>query len=174
MWEARPELREETRQRMLSLRQDPMVQEKIRAHLEGPTNPFRDPAVNQRAAQAAAVTGYSHLNGGNGKAIAQPQQRLFSMLGAGWSLEYVLRTGARGVLPPHYKIDIANPEAKIAIEVDGTGHQAKKVMAADRRKDLFLANQGWMVIRVRNEHVTPAVASSILKLSQAITSRTDS
>jgi very-short-patch-repair endonuclease len=171
MWEASPELREAQSKRMQLLRQDPSVQEKLRAYLEGPTNPLRDPAVIQKAQEAAAARGFEHLNGGNGKPIAQQQQKLFSMLGAGWSLEYVLRTG---MVPHHYKIDIANPTAKVAIEVDGTGHQAKKIMEADRRKDLFLANQGWMVIRVRNEHVTPAVASSILKLSQAITSPTDS
>ncbi|MFW6300118.1 MAG: DUF559 domain-containing protein [Oceanicaulis sp.] len=39
----------------------------------------------------------------------------------------------------------------VAIEVDGTSHNSRKVRERDARKDEFLSSKGWSVFRVSNE-----------------------
>ena len=70
-----------------------------------------------------------------------------------WKLEFVVKTkkGHRnGVYPNHYKIDIANLNLKIAIELDGHSHNSLKRKEQDKKKDDLLTNLGWKVIRIKN------------------------
>ena len=47
-----------------------------------------------------------------------------------------------------YFIDFAIMEKKIALEIDGAHHQIKEVKEKDKRKDKFLNELGWTVIRI--------------------------
>ncbi|MFV9511794.1 endonuclease domain-containing protein [Tepidibacillus sp. LV47] len=48
-----------------------------------------------------------------------------------------------------YRIDIALPQNKIAIECDGHQfHSSKEAKERDKRKDKFLRSKGWKVIRI--------------------------
>ena len=49
--------------------------------------------------------------------------------------------------PNHYKIDVANPNRKIAVEIDGGSHNGANRKTADARKDSRLAALGWRVLR---------------------------
>ena len=91
--------------------------------------------------------------GGNGHLLPLPQLALLHALGEGWEAEYVVKVGmGRGNgYPTCYKIDIANPQHKIAVEVDGGSHTAIERRNADQRKAEFLASQGWSVYRVSNQ-----------------------
>ena len=104
--------------------------------------------------------------GGNGAPLPEAHARLAAALGR--PTEWSVATGlGRG---HHYLIDIANPETKVAVEVDGTSHQALARKASDARKDAFLISQGWLVLRVSNEQVlqnTPLAAASIASKSAA-------
>jgi hypothetical protein len=93
------------------------------------------------------------VRGGNGKPLSVPHQALLRRLN--WSPEYVIRTHAKrgSGLPTHYKVDIANPEMLIAIEVDGATHQTIKVQTADKQKTAFLLSRGWTVLRFSNQEV---------------------
>jgi very-short-patch-repair endonuclease len=51
--------------------------------------------------------------------------------------------------PYHYKADLANPEAKLLVEVDGNSHYGKR-KKLDEKKDALLASLGWSVFRFRN------------------------
>jgi hypothetical protein len=158
---------------MIRLREDPKVREKLRIHLQGQTNPFRDPRVREKSIAANMRKGYAHLNGGNGRGPSEPQLRLWEMLceltGLPWEMEHILRTGTMSPLPTHYKLDIALPSLKICIEVDGKGHRCKKVMESDLRKEQFLSMSGWATFRVLNEQVSEETASSIWKRVQETT-----
>jgi very-short-patch-repair endonuclease len=77
---------------------------------------------------------------------------LLERLGDGWVSQWVVITGgAKNGLPNHYKIDLANPQAMIAIEVDGKSHDHRKEQ--DARKDAFLRDKGWNVVRFTNQEV---------------------
>lgn len=89
---------------------------------------------------------------GNGGLLSLPQLALLHSLGPGWEPEWVVPTGKgrNSGWPTNYKVDIAHPEERIAIEVDGPAHGSRGRKVEDRRKNLFLAESGWLVLRVSN------------------------
>jgi hypothetical protein len=109
-----------------------------------------------RAKVSATLVEMKHtppIRGGNGKPPAEPQRLLAEALG--WPMEVVILTGpdrAKGA-PPCYKIDIAHWTKRVAIEVDGLGHNTFKIRAADARKTAFLEARGWTVLRFSNAQV---------------------
>ncbi len=60
-------------------------------------------------------------------------------------------------LPSHFKLDLADPTIKLAIEVDGNTHYGDR-KAADARKTAFLAGRGWTVLRFTNAQVREDLA----------------
>jgi hypothetical protein len=108
--------------------------------------------------------------GGNGHGLTTPQKMLAEALQ--WQTEYVLKTGAtRGSgMPYHYRLDLANPVLRIAIEVDGRSHLHYKVKASDQRKDEFLKLQGWRVLRFLNQQVIDDLAGCA-QMAMSMTSR---
>ena len=108
------------------------------------------------------------VQGGNGRGLTVPQQRLLDALPSGWVAEHVCPTGARikGGPPTHYKIDLAHPDKMIAVEIDGGSHLSRKRQEADRRKDRWLSSHGWSVLRFSNREVL----SSISSVTERITS----
>jgi hypothetical protein len=104
--------------------------------------------------------------GGNGRGMTVPQEILLNKLGDGWYPELVVVTG-NGYLPYHYKIDIANPIIKVAIEVDGGSHFSLVAQKRDRRKEEFLKSKGWTVYRFKNSEIM----ETINKVLGSITSK---
>lgn len=103
--------------------------------------------------------------GGNGAGLTVPQEMLASALQ--WQTEFVVRTGAEkgSGKPYHYKIDIANPALKIAIEVDGRSHRWTKTKESDARKDAFLTSLGWRVLRFSNQAVMDDLEGCVLTVT---------
>lgn len=93
------------------------------------------------------------LKGGNGSGLTEAQSFLLSQLGPEWVAEYPVPTEIpRGQgFPTCYKIDIANPSRKIAIEIDGKSHRLLERKKQDAKKDKLLRKLGWMVLRYSNE-----------------------
>jgi len=93
------------------------------------------------------------LRGGNGKLLPIPQLALLHGLGPGWEAEHVVTTGVPpgNGIPRHYKLDLANPQMRLAIEMDGFTHQTHRVRAADLRKLIFLVERGWSVLHLSNQ-----------------------
>lgn len=88
---------------------------------------------------------------GNGQGLTLPQQVLLDALGDGWVSEFAVATGSQDKTHPNaYKIDIALPSCKIAVEVDGESHRAKTRKVEDEKKDALLRSLGWTVFRVPN------------------------
>ena len=69
-------------------------------------------------------------------------QALHAWLGDGWALEW---------WTPHGPIDVALPQLKLAIEVDGCDHQKPKQQHRDRQKERGLRRLGWTVFRVSED-----------------------
>ena len=130
-------------------------------------NPMRDdPAVRERV--SAALRARSHRpsrRGGNGRGPTEPQRVLAEALG--WPMEVIVPTGQRtpGGPPTHWKLDIANPDLMVAVEVDGKSHCALSRQAQDQRKTEWLTGAGWTVLRFSNEEVmadTAACARTVM------------
>lgn len=73
-------------------------------------------------------------------------------------LFYALRAAKIPFKPQYkcgrYRIDIALPRQKIAIECDGyRWHSSKKAKARDRRKDEYLEKEGWIVFRFTGREI---------------------
>ena len=117
-------------------------------------NPTRLPGVIEK--MSAKLRGRTFLSrGGNGQ-LTQPQITLATALGA--PMEYVIGVPTwvadhHQSPPRHYKVDLAIPELKLAIEVDGRSHKTKKWKFLDRRKEAILKLLGWTVIRFWNQEV---------------------
>lgn len=90
---------------------------------------WRDPEYRRRLLSA--------IRGNFGPSLGA--RTLFDILGEGFFLEYY---------SPHGPIDIANPDLRIAIEVDGADHDKAKQQARDRVKERGLRRDGWTVYRL--------------------------
>lgn len=91
--------------------------------------------------------------GGNGRGVTKFQAALAERLGNPWVVEFVVVVGGKKAakgLPTHYKLDLADAERKIAIELDGGSHQSKSRQKQDAKKDAFLKSIGWSVLRITN------------------------
>lgn len=107
-----------------------------------------------RAKVSATLKAIGHaprMRGGNGQ-LTDPQKMLLDRLGNGWIAEFAVPVPNYGSrrLPKHLKIDIAHPQRKIAIELDGRSHQSPDRRLQDARKTTYLAQSGWSVFRVTN------------------------
>lgn len=136
-------------------------------------NPMTKPEVRQRVSETLRAIGHRpRIRGGNGRGLTVPQGTLLTALGDGWFPEFVVGTGSRGAgIPSAFRIDIANPEAKIAVEIDGPSHSALRVRAADHRKDAFLLSLGWRVFRFSNREATERTSACVDLLSACSTSK---
>lgn len=132
-------------------------------------NPTRNPATVEKMRRS--LTGRTFLaRGGNGK-LTKPQILVADAMGL--PTEYAIRTtGAEGVsLPPCYKVDLAIPSLKIAIEIDGQTHKQKKWRFLDQRKTKALESLGWSVLRFWNDEVLTDINSVVASIYSHMATR---
>ena len=139
-------------------------------------NPMWMPGVKEKMIESSK--GRTFLSrGGNGE---HTKHQLMLHLATGLPMEHVIETAAaKGVLPSlphHYKVDLAAPEVKLAIEVDGKTHRLRKWRFLDHRKTTILNSLGWQVLRFTNEQVegetkkcVKTILSTISRLSTTTT-----
>lgn len=135
-------------------------------------NPMRMPGVREK--MRASLKARNHQparQGGNGRALPVPHQRLWDALGTDWQAEYLTLTNRALGLPRAIKSDLALPALRLAVEVDGGSHGSLKVKERDARKTQFLVSSGWTVLRFTNREVMASldrcvqtVTSTILRL----------
>jgi hypothetical protein len=93
--------------------------------------------------------------GGNGQLLPLPQLALLHALGEGWESEVAVPTLVKRTLgcgfPTNYKIDLANKEKLVGIEVDGPSHDSPKARELFQKKKSHLSSLGWSLYRVSNE-----------------------
>lgn len=89
----------------------------------------------------------------------------------GWEYEYSIKFSDKEKLETNkrgYRIDIANPLAKIAIEVDGTTHFTDEGKIKDKEKNAFLLANKWSIIRFRNDIVLKRPEECVSKIIKFI------
>ena len=132
--------------------------------------------ADARAKMAAKLSGRTFLaRGGNGKLTPQ-QERVAALTGL--EMEYPIGVPAEArekfESPPRcYKVDLAAPEVKLAVEIDGKSHLTKRWRFLDRRKTEILSHLGWSVLRFWNaevdadpQRVAETIRSTISKLKE--------
>jgi hypothetical protein len=128
-------------------------------------NPMKNPETREKVSKALVLMGHKPKERlGNGKEMAIPQAVLMVALRKLSPVaEYSVLTKAKpgSGYPPNYKIDIAFPAVKMAIEVDGNSHCALIRQAQDKKKDDFLNLSGWTVLRVRNKQVMDRLSETV-------------
>ena len=68
-----------------------------------------------------------------------------------------------------YRIDIAFPQYKLAVECDGRQfHSTKEAMERDRRKDNYLRSNGWTVIRISGRTINKSLPSAVKRIEDKI------
>lgn len=132
-------------------------------------NPMRDPKVRAKASATLRAIGHKPpIRGGNGTGATIAQVKIREALGSEWEIEFTIGTGkgARALgLPGHYKVDVALPRLKIAVEIDGGSHCSIARRKADERRDAYLAGLGWRTFRFSNREAmerTAACAVTVL------------
>ena len=95
------------------------------------------------------------IRGGNGTGPSPMEKRLLDALPSGWvsNLAVPTKQPRASGYPGHYKIDVAHPESKIAVEVDGMSHGLRIRQEQDAKKQAFLESLGWCVLRFTNAEV---------------------
>ncbi len=134
-------------------------------------NPMRNQSTRDKV--SASMSGRTFLaRGGNGT-TTEPQRRLVNALDL--PMEYAVATAAVkkafSILPNAYKVDIANPALRLAIEVDGRTHRQPKWTYLDRRKTAVLSALGWSVLRFTNEEVMTELQACVEKVNLCTTSK---
>lgn len=136
-------------------------------------NPMHSAEVRERMSDTLKRIGHRPpQRGGNGSGLTEPQRRLAECLG--WETETVI-VPRDGEMPWHYRVDIAHPSMRVAVEVDGGSHFSLVRQASDRRKDERLSALGWLVFRFSNRDArerTAECARTVLSTTSKWTPRT--
>lgn len=93
--------------------------------------------------------------GGNGK-LSESQiflKERLDKLNLDFKYEGIIKTKNKYNLPFGIKIDLLNEKFKIAIELDGASHRNKNIKEKDERKNKFLLENGYKILRYENLEV---------------------
>ena len=118
-------------------------------------NPAQMSGVTEKISRRLKEIGHGpSVRGGNGRGLTEPQRLLLDALGSPWQAEFALSLGRRTEgYPTHYKLDLANCETRVCIEVDGFSHVANVRKAQDAKKTEKLHSLGWTVLRFSNRDI---------------------
>ena len=122
-------------------------------------NPMVNPEVRARAAAAKVGQPFPTKRGGNGTGPTRSEALLKMHLPKAIS-EFAVGIPA-WARPPEWngrnlKLDLAFPQEKIGIEIDGQSHGTRLGAERDARKDSILSRLGWIVLRFSNAEVLRA------------------
>ena len=95
--------------------------------------------------------------------------RLLSRTSGNWVPNYVVRDEHGRVLA---EIDFADPQLKVAIEVDGRAfHSDRRSFERDRERQNLLVIRGWVVLRITWERIVSDQEGVVAEVSAARDSR---
>jgi very-short-patch-repair endonuclease len=117
-------------------------------------NPMHSESSRLKMQKTLKKIGHKPLiRAGNGTGLTKTQSMVAQALGHHWHTEVVICTlkSSKQGYPHHYKVDVANKELMIAIELDGRSHGATRRQMQDQKKDALLRSLGWKVLRLKNE-----------------------
>ncbi|MEN9803426.1 MAG: hypothetical protein RIS41_273 [Actinomycetota bacterium] len=68
-------------------------------------------------------------------------------------------------------IDVARPEIKLGVEVDGAVHESPLAIASDKRRDVMAAQIGWHILRCTTDDVQSHLRSLVAQILEAAKAR---
>jgi hypothetical protein len=144
---------------MKLLNERPDVQTKLAAFRASDRSPFRRPEIKRKSIEKQREMGFPTLIRGYKatRSPTVPQKILFDAL-PGIVMEYSLETNHR------FRIDLAIPSLKLAIEVDGLSHTSRKGKKADASKEQILKERGWTLLRFWNAEILGDLASVLTRI----------
>ena len=102
------------------------------------------------------------LRQGNGTGLTRAEALVQPLLPSGFVWNYPVSLGKRQEgYPTNYKLDFADPEKKIGLEIDGPSHKSRVML--DQKKEAKLAELGWRVLRLSNTQIFQTSTTSALK-----------
>lgn len=118
-------------------------------------NPMYRASVRRKVSATLRRIGHGPtVRGGNGTGPTKAELVLMRMLGRGAVLNYAVPLGRRSRgYPTHYKVAVALPDLRLAVEADGKSHLEYGRRPADARKDRRLTLLGWTVLRFTNREI---------------------
>lgn len=122
----------------------------------GASKPSTRPEVVQKMQATMRARGHYQkiLTGGNGGGLTEPQRQLLNILGATFQPEVVVPLGKRAPgYPTCYKIDVADQNAMIGIELNGWSHSTPAGVERDRKKLEKLTGLGWTMLTFSNQAI---------------------
>lgn len=132
-------------------------------------NPMQRPEIVEKMRQTLLEKKHRpRVQGGNGRPLPVPHQMMWDALGPLWCGEFVTITKKALGLPNAIKSDLALPDVKLAVEIDGLSHNTRKVREKDARKTEFLASLGWTVLRFTNKQVMENLAACVQTVESTI------
>ena len=102
------------------------------------------------------------------RALTPPEARLWTQIKGG-GLEGLKFRRQHPVGP--YILDFYCHAARLAVEVDGAGHDDPEQIAHDERRTLWLASRGVEVLRVRSTDVRDHLDGVLTLILQRVTGR---
>lgn len=97
--------------------------------------------------------------------LTKEEFTVFSELGQEWHPQYWMSPfGALGEDIVSFKLDFANLDKKIDVEIDGRSHLY--LVDRDERRDKWLKDQGWTVLRFTNQEVKDSLNLVMEKIRQ--------
>jgi hypothetical protein len=132
-------------------------------------NPMR--SLESRQKMTATLRRIGHqpkVRGGNGTGPTAAEQALlrafpqaknnFGVSLGRWTPGY----------PKCYKVDVAFPDIKLAVECDGRSHQMLSRQIQDKKKEAKLTSLGWLVLRLSNHRILLNTEETITELKSII------
>ena len=153
-----PEVKQKIMQRARQFYIDHPDRDQERRQRIAKINPMENEVSRKKCSETLrAIKHRPHVQGGNGRGLTKPQAGLLEYLkrcGPGWQAELPIKTGLRAQgYPGCYKVDIANQDVMIAIEVDGFSHMSLARQVQDKKKEALLISFGWKVLRFWNQPI---------------------
>lgn len=121
-------------------------------------------AHRERMSKARKGTTFLPFRGGNGTGPSPTEALIAPFMPEGFIWNYVIRSEGFGLgYPSHYKLDFANPDTRVCLEVDGPSHKTRKGQERDARKNERLLFLGWTLHRITNDRAWLLHSTSKLK-----------
>jgi len=137
-------------------------------------NPMRHKKSRDKMRKTLLRIGHRpSVQGGNGTPPPPAEAALFAIFGGmGFVMQFAIRTGKRkgdGKKIPHsYKVDLANPTLRLAIEADGGSHGMRERKEQDRKKEGVLGGLGWTVLRFTNLEILNDPTAVVVRVLSTI------
>lgn len=125
--------------------------------------PWSD-AHREKMSQARKGRTFLPFRGGNGTGMSPTEALIAPLMPEGFTWNYVIPSGGFGLgYPSNYKLDFADPNRMICLEVDGHSHRTRQGQERDKRKTERLQSLGWTLRRIDNEKAWLLYSTSKLK-----------